>query len=249
MNISPTPGTLAQGVCYASEQERLNDFSAHQTIVIPDSVSTILVQTPKPSAAQQTYIWWRLVNGYPERFYKFINGLWVSPHSLPAGAIGLYEGALADLATYDGGDSNPITAVTGPMWAEATEYQGRSLMHPGAIPDTVDTLAVQANYGVGKHPLVFAEMLNHAHGTGNSVNGPADAPTWIKRSWSKVGTVCYAQDWTEGPANVTFSLDAGDRGTTEALVGDNASTAHPTVHPVRGCYVVRRTARTHFVVP
>lgn len=253
MIVYPVPGTLPEGFCPATEQARLDTYATHLAVTIPEGSYQFIIQAAKPGPSFQTgYVWKRLVNGYPERDYLFVSGVWFSPHPIqPSGNHrALYIGSLPDLINEDGGSAGAVTATTGPMWEEDTTFIGRSPMHPGLIPGTTDTLAVAANYGTALHLLVFAEMLNHAHGIGNSITAPAnDAPSQVARGWSKAGTLVWAQDWTESPANIQFTIGGGDRGTTEPIVGDNASTGHQTVHPVRGIYVIKRTARLGYVVP
>lgn len=252
MNLDLIPGTLPPGVCYADEQSRYNDYFSHGLVNAPD-LKGILVQDATPAPAFQSgYGWIKTVGGIPNRrgLYIFFNGAWMAGHPLDPGAVGMYEGDITLLWQKDGGSNTPVTVTTGPFWEEITAMQGRSPMHPGTIPGSTGpkTLADAEAYGEAVHLLTFDEMLNHAHGTGASINAPVpDAPNWIARAWTKAATLVYEQDWTESPANFTSTIGSGDRGTTEAIIGDNPSVGHQTVHPVYGIYFIRRTARLWYV--
>ena len=227
------PPTVPAGLCQLSVQQQVNAIIGGTQVIITAS-SNLLIQADEPGVDQRDNAWLRLTGAelYPERIYKFANGAWVSMHPIPASSDyrALWVGSEPDLETFDGGEAGVITATTGPMWILDEDFEGRALMMPGDIPGVTPTktLAVGENYGSGMHTLTQAELpdvdfdlnvsqLSQTPGS-NSVDG-----LLYQQPGSGSGN-------TATPANLI--VNSGGDG--EAI---------NIVPPVRGIYLIRRSAR------
>ncbi len=234
-------GTLNAGVCFASEQARLNAFTSVMNAVL-NGETFLNVGDTKPSVENQGRPWIYTVDG---RIY-FFSGKWKSPVQNPSPFdVRLFKGSLVDLQTYDGGDTGTPSTESGPMWVEDTDFIGRSPMHPGLIPETVSTFAhtllVGENYGDGSHVQTTQELAVHAHfpdatkADGFLGHAVAGAPATFNVTGGG-DTINMAQTGTAGGNGLTPSV-------TQAM---------NWVHPVRGLYCIRRSnnpMRVWYVIP
>lgn len=231
-------GTLVPGVCFGSEQERFNAFTAAQQAVL-NGMAFFNFGDTKPSVANQGYPWLRTVDG---RIYYF-SGQWKS-------SVGSYDlnerrwfaGSLVDLQTYDGGDTGTPGTEAGPMWIEDTAFIGRSPMHPGLIPETTPffskTLAVGENYGDGSHIQTTQEMAAHTH-----TPDPTKADGFLGHA--VVGAPATF-DVTGGGSVINMPLTgvAGGNGLTPSVTQSTNM-----VGPVRGLFCIKRSGRMFYTVP
>src|SRR6185503_15276765 len=75
-----------------------------------------------PAAADRTKPWIRAnSDGTDDGVWQFYNGFWIQKHPLPQGAIIMWEGAIAAIDAYDGGETAAVTNITGPFWERMTE--------------------------------------------------------------------------------------------------------------------------------
>ena len=233
-------GSLPPGYCPSSDQQRLNDFAALMQAVLPGQAFYNYGDT-KPTPENQIYPWFRTTDG---RWYYF-SGKWKAPiGDYSAFERRWFAGNLTDLLTYDGGDTNPPSAGSGPTWQEDTAFIGRSPLHPGLIPETTTvspfnkTLNVGEAYGDGSHVQVASEMPVHAH---------TPDTTQADSFWG------HAAAGSPATGNV---LGGGDsiRLPQTGYAGGNGLTPSVTqpmslVQPVLGLYCIKRTGRTFYVVP
>lgn len=71
----------------------------------------------------------------------------------------MYEGSLASIETYDGGEAGAVTATTGPMWERVTQLDARFPIGPGTLPSGT-AVAVTNTGGEEKHTLLEEELPN-----------------------------------------------------------------------------------------
>lgn len=119
-------GDIPAGTCPATLQAMLNLFGSKLSITFPLSAAVFNYGNSVPIPDQQSFPWIRLnADGTPDGLYVYANGAWVRPHPVPPNSPILfpYNGSLASIATYDGGEGSSTTPVTddsGPMWAPST---------------------------------------------------------------------------------------------------------------------------------
>lgn len=180
--------------------------------------------------ADLTKVWFRTIGGVPDRVYMFASGVWLAKHPIPVGFTMLAPAgtALADIDTLDGGEVGAVTAFTGPMWEEDTDFQARFPIGPGTFPSGA-ALAEGATGGEEKHSLSVAEMPPHNH--------------VLLVSYSNTGGGSDVQrlraNATEADSDANSASSGGDA--TTGLV-----TPHATVPPYRVRYFLKKTARTHY---
>lgn len=125
------------------------------------------------------------------------------------------------------------------MWEVDHNYDGRSPMSPGLIPQSspAKTLAPQENYGDGSHVQTVSEMASHAHGP-----DPDKADGFLGH--------------TLPGKPATYNVLAGGDTISQPLTGYAGGIGTPSVvtpttttHPVRGMYAIRRTSRKNIIIP
>lgn len=223
------PGTLPAGFCPSTEQERLNTYADYLEAQLSAGMAFYNYGSSAPAVQYQAYPWLRTTD---MRWYRF-EGVWKSPvqdYSLYERR--LFVGSLGDLQTYDGGDTDPQSTESGPMWEVDTAFEGRSPMGPGAITgaNPSKTLSVEENFGEGAHVQNVGELAQHSH---------------VPDSTLADGFLGHAVAGAPATFNVSGGGDTISMGAT-ATAGNGD--AMPVIHPVRGAYVIRRTIRTFYVV-
>lgn len=118
------------------------------------------------------------------------------------------------------------------MWEVDHDFDGRSPMSPGEISgsDPTKTLAPEENYGAGSITLTLANLPPHHHEVKYSTDDSGE------------GFPAASNGDTED-----FSYNTEDTGGN----GEDPAEATPinNVHPVRGMFCIKRTARINYVVP
>lgn len=181
-----------------------------------------------PAAVDQDKPWLRLnSDGTIDRWYVFSSGLWLSPHYQCPGQVILYEGTLASIDTFDGGEVAPVTATTGPFWERVTSMDARSPIGPGTLPSGT-VINVGDALGEETHLLTVAELASHTH-----PYATADGQQVVaKVSSNKTDDL-----------NRTGSYDVRAADPVQNTGGD---VAHNNIPPVRGIWFIRRTSRTQY---
>lgn len=219
--------TLPAGVCniIASEQDRLAVYAAHLFASFPSSISGIVASTTKPT--DTTAVWLKLdTNLRPVRIYYYASGKWISRHPQEPGTIIMWDGALPDFNSFDGGDTGALTLISGPMWEEVTALQAKIPIGAGTLPSST-VLNVTDTGGEETHTLTIPEMPEHSHTTdwaaynGQHQNGPQ-------------------------PAGI-YPVVTGFGNTDTGLTGGGS--AHNNLPPYYTVYFLRRTAKQFYAEP
>lgn len=221
------PSSLPPGICYASEQDRLNSYADNLHAIL-NGQSFYNFGDTVPAVELQSYPWFRTVD---YRWYTYDGG-WISANPEQSEYVRrLFVGTLAQLILYDGGDNTPLSDRSGPMWEEDVAFQGRSPIGPGALPTSGTAVVVATNYGADQATLLANQL-----------------PASINLT---VGT----NDYGEPPMNPTsFRLLSddqdvdGQRDQTSTFTNPGGGQPVNTLTPVRGAYVIRRTARVYYKV-
>lgn len=227
--------TLPAGSCPSTYQELADLLASIYSVTVSTNNTGIVVSATKP--ADTTVVWKQLdSSGNPVRDYVFVGGLWLSPHAVASGIITIYEGDISAIATFDGGDANPVSSISGPMWEEVTALRARLPVGVGTFPSGT-AVAVTGTGGEEKHLLTTDELASHTHPAGSS--GELFATFKADYSADNLGN--------EGLTNVSNQQLVGSRASTGAVSA--TSNAHNTLPPYYGVYFIRRTARKFYVVP
>lgn len=238
-----TPAQLPQGFCPTDYQDMLNLFSQNQTVIFPDTFEGLVVSSTAP--VDTTRVWLQLDSlGRQVRIYSFSTGAWLSLHPLIPGITILWSGALPDFTTFDGGDANPISAISGPMWELAAEFAARVPIGVGTLPSTT-VVNVGDTGGEERHTLLPAETPPHSHFVANTdadsgSEVPISSGTSIEQSYTPGGNQAYTLQGTTTTPTVGLSSVVGGSGIPPV------TSPHNTLPPYVGVYFLRRTARLFY---
>lgn len=214
------PGSLPANACYNTEQDRLNAFAENLQAQLPGQAFYNYGDST-PAVENNAYPWLRTTDGL---WYRF-SGSWISPvgPQYHVGVRQIWVGNAAALITYDGGDNDPPSDRSGPMWEIDNDFDGRSPMGQGAISgsDPAKNLANGENFGVGSNTIAGSNMPEHRHG--------------MKFSETTSGSTY--------PSIATGSTD--DRQYFTEMAGNTTPTPLNNVHPVRGVYIIKWTGRAY----
>lgn len=237
------PGTLPTGYCWpATPQEFLNDAFDISSAVFGGTYQVINFGSSTPAAADRDKPWLRTVNGRIEGFYSYSNSYWLRPHSVPASSSirMLWTGSTSELLTFDGGANEATSASTiqwtGPMWEVDSDFAAVSPMGVGTLATSGTSVVVGTNYGNEQHTLTNAQL-------------PTSIGVQVKKS---DGTVLAGQQFQitgtagDNAQNGDFAgSNSGGQASLVSFTVGGGGEAHSILHPVRGVYFIKRTARVY----
>lgn len=139
MQVQVQNAEFSAAPCFASEQARLNAFSALQYVELDDELFGLIVSPDQPSVEDQDKLWLQTdAFNNPIQFFLFSSqyAAWLWPHPTPPSdpRLILYTGAAGDVDTLDGGDALAVTETTGPFWEIETEFTDRLPIGAGTVP-------------------------------------------------------------------------------------------------------------------
>ena len=261
MNVPITPQQLSSGFCPTTYQEMWNAYAAAGFVVLPDSVSQVIWQASKPT--DTTVTWGQLDSlGRPVRIYRFAQGAWLSYNTMQPGLTMWWFDTLPNFATFDGGDANPISDISGPMWQQAKDSNGTVIaakfpIPAGTLPSGA-VLTLGATGGEEKHTLTSIESVPHTHqlltidnasspGGGTPTNiGPSDAIAAMgfgPPGGSSANSYSLQKGTTVPPSIGVSSSALGDTSVTP-----NVAVAHSVMNPYIVGYLLQRSTRLFFAV-
>lgn len=227
LNLQVNAGNLPTGFCPATLQEMLVGFSAVQSVTFPSTFAGVTVSSSKPT--DQTQAWLQLDSlGRPTRLYWFAQGAWLSLHPCVPGFTMIWTGALPDFTTFDGGDANALSQISGPMWEEVVSLRVRFPLGAGTLPS--GTVINSGDIGGEEnHTLSLNEIPSHTHAIPN-FGGPVGA------------TAVIVGDNATPIAQPDIS--------TRATGGnpDGTTAGHQNMPPYLGVYFLRRTSKLYYSV-
>lgn len=137
-------GSLLPGLCFKTEQARLNAFSSVQYVEFPANFSRVIISPNQPTVEEQSALWIQTdAFGNPINQFLFSSqfGGWVWFHMWPANdaRMVLFTGDSGDVALLDGGDAGAITATTGAFWRIDSDFTDKLPIGGGAtVPEGAD---------------------------------------------------------------------------------------------------------------
>lgn len=218
---------VPDGLCYTNPTYDLQNIIAPYLRAV-FSGSEINHGSSTPAAADRTKPWIRTnLDGTEDGTWSFYAGYWVQKHPDAVGKVILWEGAVADIATFDGGDTDPITNIAGPFWERATGFDAKSPMGPGTLPVSSTVLNVGDAIGEEKHTQTTAELATHRH------------------AYSTSDSQQILVQQIPGKVNDIDRNGSLDYAYADPMDETGSSTPFNVVHPVRVCCFLRRTARLY----
>ena len=255
--VNALPGTLPVGFCPTGAtalQDLYNEFILRTQFSLSADKAFYNFGPTAPTPENRQFPWLQTSNGYPVRWWVFFGGFWVWPHAVPASSHmeNIWRGDTTALITFDGGEAGPITATTGAMWEVDTDFDGRSPMGVGAIPTSnpAKTLALDENFGEGAHSLVKDELplLTDILKVGVRVSaaGHDSSPPGYDGGSGGQGNLGNTNDSSIYPGSTADDNGFPQAKLTTTQTVPQTNITHNTVHPVRGCYIIKRTARIYY---
>lgn len=234
--------SLPSGFCPTDYQTMWNGFAAAGFVTFPSTFTGITASATKPTDTTQAWLQLDTL-GRPVRIYFFASGAWLSLHPLVSGLTMIWTTALPTMSTFDGGDANPISPISGPMWEVVTTANARIPIGVGTLPSG----AVIAVGGTGGQEQVTLDLTNSPAHNHQMFVGSSDGST---------GGIREALQTVDNPhagtaAAYKLNDGAGGDNYVQNTGGDagGLAVAHDNMPPYLGIYLVRRTARLFFVVP
>lgn len=208
-----------------------------QASLAGDIIGTIISETT-PGVDDQDKPWLKLnADGTPDRIYRYANGYWLSKHPAFAGQLVIWEGAVADIPTLDGGEAGTVTAISGPMWERVTELDGKFPLGVGTLAVSGTVVAEGASGGVDRQDVIVtvAQLPPHQHDLaveqkGNTVDTEA--------GFLRVG----------GSLEVEWSPNNSSRAGWTRSEGDGDPIVLDQMPPYYAVYFLRKTARQYYRV-
>jgi len=229
--VTLIPGTLPSPYCPASYQQLNVDIVSRVVASIATGVAGINYGDSTPSAENRDKPWYRTIGGVPDRIYVYYNGAWVALHPVPPGNldgfVAMWQGTLAALITFDGGNAGAPGPASGPFWEEVPEMRARFPLGPGTLPSGT-VVAHGAVGGEETHVLTVAELATHKH----TISSEKDAAG---------GGAGHYMDQLNQTGFTPSDL-------TQATTDTGSNTAHNNMPPYYGIYCIRRTSRYLYVV-
>ncbi len=237
-----------------------NMFAQHGFVSLVDSVSQLIVSATKPS--DTTKAWLQLDSlGRPVRLYWFAQGAWLSLHPQVPGQTILWTTALPTFTTFDGGDANALSALSGPMWEVDTDFAFAIPMGVGSNPVTYESMpatAIGVNQTLGeeRHLLAGNEFIGptHRHAVGKFVSentGTSEDDGVFVTGISVPALAGIGTQITgDGASKITkdFSTLTGADIITNQVNDPQTIVSHQNLPPVRGVFFLRRTARIFYSI-
>jgi hypothetical protein len=227
-NLPILPPTLPEGYCWPDNPQTFVNDTVGKAVAqfVGSGFSVVLAQNTTPATADRDKLWFNTATTHLLYWNSSLSS-WVAAHPEEPSSDkrALFVGLAADVDTLDDGASGAVSALSGPFWEIDTAFAGRSPMGPGVISGSTPskTLDVAENFGEGSHTQVVAELAAHTHDVvldGGGNDGSA-------KVWTAV---------TDNAVTLTY---------TSSSTG--SSTPMNVTHPVRGAYVIKRTARIYYV--
>lgn len=252
MLIPVSNGQLPSGFCPPDLQTMLNGFTAAQFVNF-STVNGVVVSSTPPGASDHDKPWLQLdTAGRPVRLYFFAQGAWLSQHPLQPGFTMIWNQALPNFQTFDGGDASaaPYAAISGQMWqlcSTTLDGLGTQVLN-SAMPLGVGTLPSGATVGLAQtggedlHKLTQQELWPHAHGTTIAINRAVPNGGQVDPS----GHGGFAGSFlSDGGTEIQTRTVGGDPSTGNPPI---AALPHNTLSPYYGVYFLQRTQRLFYVV-
>lgn len=226
-NVDISSSSLPVGACLPVSDDQWQQLVA---LLSGEADVSVNVHIGESAPTDLTKAWLKTITGVPDRLYYFASGVWIAKHSIPVGFTMLAPAgtSLADIDTLDGGEAGAVTAFTGPMWTEDTDFRAMFPIGPGTLPSGV-VISEGNTGGEEKHALILPETPPHSH--------------IVLASQSDVGS---------GSAGLRLrpnSVESDSDADTASAGGDPTTglvVPHNTMPPYRARFFIKRTARTHY---
>lgn len=211
-----------EGLCYSTLSADIPIIAQYLRAVFDGN--EINSESSTPPAENRDRPWHRTnADGTDDGWWTFYNGFWIQKHPMAIGSVIMFEGTQGDIETFDGGEAGAITNITGAFWQPVTEMAARSPIHPGTLASGA-VINVGDNIGQEKIVMTLANLIEHDH-----------------------DITVFSSGATGGDGGEIFNEpDPGEeRIRTTHTEGSNPPDGMDNMHPSRGIWFIRRSARLY----
>lgn len=148
-----------------------------------------------------------------------------------------------DFTTFDGGDANALSSISGPMWQTPQDNSGNPILTAqvplgfGTLPSGT-VIGATSNGGEENHVLITPEMTPHTHQPLN---------VYLQSANNNFGTggplLGNASNGTVSPAAVFNDKTGGDPAATPP---NSVAKGHNTLPPYYGVLFIQRSTRLFY---
>lgn len=249
--ITLSLGSTPPGWCYSGDP---STFAAELvnaiTVNYNNQVGNYLynVGDTEPTVDNRIYPWFRTesVDGYDGWYYwSTTHSGWIKPHDIPASSDVrlLWVGAAVDLETYDGGSAGTVGPAAGPFWEVDTDFDARIPMGPGTTTDGT-VITVGTNAGDDTVTLSEDDIPPHYHFI-NIEQSSTISHVATENDGYLTSSGSNEIDWVG--VGVLPPLKAVGK-TNDNIPVSGSQTDVNIVPPVRGCFIIKRTARIYRII-
>lgn len=238
-----TPGTLPEGACYGTEQERLNGFAEAITGALPDNYTTWNGGPDAPTADDRHKPWHRTnADGSPDGDYDYFEGSWKRRHREFPGKIIMWDGSAAAVDALDGGAAGTVTTMSGPFWEMVTALAAKFPVGVGAFASGA-AVAVTGTGGEEKVVLVMNNLPSEPPPLGHKVD-----KMLVHRDEEGEETNADRKGLDQHDSDHVYRTNSETDHDDNALGDLGEDEGHNNLPPYYGVYFLRRTARIYYSI-
>lgn len=241
-----TSETVPEGLECVVTNPRWQSLIELLSVTLPDGFKWNFGNTT-PAAPDRIWPWLRTeADGKPDGVYVYAGGFWLKRHTIAPGTVIMWEGAEANIETFDGGEAGAITDTTGAFWEKVSEMNGRIPVGPGELDAGPPAVNIAVNEDKGEYDMLLeAEHIQrHRH--------------WVLARQSVSGGTLpgagnQVADDGGGNAQENYLMQGtgteASRGRTSFVLEgsqDDPNEAFPILPKVRGIWFLRKTARIYY---
>lgn len=229
--IQLTPPNFPLNYCPANYQAFANDIISGTQATFLSSIGNSFFNfgSTVPSLNNQVYPWLDADGNW----WVYQGGFWARKHpvEINSNERRIFIGTTTDLQTYDGGNTNPASSYSGPMWEVDSNFAARFPVGVGtfaasgavAVQGTTTSTAIA---GEDQHTLSTSEIPPHSH-----------LMTWDSQDTAGGNQLKTLYSGPDANAFDDIKKNTSDSG---------GGSAHNNLPPFYGVYFIKRTARVYY---
>lgn len=200
--VTSTFAGLPADYCFTTFNRLFLDAFAQWSGYLPGTYSTFIASQSEPGVEDRDKVWIQLdASDIPtSRNFRYESGGWFARH--PRRQDGetwqdermWWVGSEADAITLDGGNADPVSTTSGPMWERDTDFDARFPIQAGTLASSL-MLAPGDTGGVENVTLTLAQLPTDHKDWRREVSGGGDIS----------GSDVIAGDFGTGPQDGTLT--------------------------------------------
>lgn len=233
--VNLVPGTLPYE-CWPELPQTINvDIVTRIVATLDVEFAGVYVSATTPPVDQRDKVWFNLTDYEWYRWTPTVGG-WARKHRVPPGPSDyrtLWAGLEPDLITYDSGQAGAVSVSTGPIWEVDHDWDNRIPIGADTTGGTPIVNAPGVETGDREFTLDTTKLPAHTHDMGLERSDLPDSTVEAGRLRDASGNV----EWQ----NTSATPKIGRTRSTGVESADMDPIS--IIPPVRGLFVIKRTAR------